>query len=254
MHRAMPDTRSSTTALLGLGAPWSTVMDRLVDDEDLERWRRTYVLRTEPVTIAQLRAVALAMCGERLADIPNRGGRRGLHKQELENLALGVALRYLGNDAPWRLPRPPTTGHRLILEGVPTSSGGPRPAYDAGAFLVSWVEGLPVATIAHKLGLSLAMTARIAATAQPPRWRASEVTAYFGWTGDNLYQRLNRGRFPAPDGHDPQLRWWWPATITTWADAQDLHACPDCGALVQRMPQHQARHLTKAMEARNGRH
>jgi hypothetical protein len=245
----MPDTTTTPPAQLGLGPAWTPVLARLVDDQDLQRWRRTYVLSTEPVTTAQLRAVALAMSGERLTDITRRGGSKGLHKQELENLALAVALRYVGNDAAWRLPRPPTTGHRLLRNGLPPSSRGPRQLYDPGAFLALWTAGAPLTQIAHELGLSLATTARLAAAAQPARWRAADVSAYLGWTGDNLYQRANRGHFPAPDGHDPQLRWWWPATITSWADAQNLHTCPDCGARVQRMPQHQTRHTRVARAA-----
>lgn len=47
---------------------------------------------------------------------------------------------------------------------------------------------------------------------------------------------------PRPDGIDGQRRWWWPATITAWADDQPLVTCPGCGARVLRLVNHQRKH------------
>jgi hypothetical protein len=64
----------------------------------------------------------------------------------------------------------------------------------------------------------------------------------FGWTRANYWLRLRTGHFPEPDGIEGAHRWWWPETTNAWTSRQNLHSCPDCGALVQRLQQHRVRH------------
>lgn len=235
-----------TPAELGLGRAWARALEHHDVGDDPQTWRRSYVLRTDPLTPAQLRALALAMAGHNLGTIRQRAAIPGLHSYHLRDLGLAAALRYVGGDAPWRLPRPPSTGHRLLTQGLPPRPRGGRRRIRSADFLDRWLAGAPLATIGAELGASRSTTERLARAAQPPRWQARDVTAYFGWSPDNYRQRLLTGKFPAPDGQDGMRRWWWPSTITAWADAQGLTACPECGARVKRLVQHQVKHRLKA--------
>lgn len=64
----------------------------------------------------------------------------------------------------------------------------------------------------------------------------------FGWSPDNLLQKVKRGTFPLEDGADRHTRWWWEPTVDQWEVTTELTSCPVCSARVQRLPQHMRRH------------
>lgn len=227
---------------LHLGGPWEPLLQKLVVEtcDDAPSWRRRLILATEPITVQQLRVIALAMRGVSTAQIHARTpGSARISRHEVESLALAVALRYTSDDAGWDFPKPGTSARRLVEEGLPA----PQPdAPHTHQFAELWARGLPLEEIRGQLGITVAATRRLATAATPPRWNGIDIAAHFGWSRENHRLKLARGHFPAPDGREGVIAWWWPITITRWAQIQDFTTCPDCGAKVQRLSQHQVKH------------
>ncbi|GAB3069332.1 hypothetical protein [Pedococcus soli] len=235
-------------ALLGLGAVWAPVLGQhLGPTGDDGRWTadevhtsvRRLLTRFDDVSIADLRTLARATTSTDAA-VSVRSSTRMLV------LALTVALAAAGDDAGWRGRRGRTT-RALLTRGLATQDD--RDAAAAVAFEALWVGGCSRDHIAAVLMLSNAAVERRAKNASPPRWGYRAVTRHLGWSPDNLRLRRNNGTFPAPDGTDRGKDWWWPATIDSWADSAELSRCPDCGARVAKLPQHQRAHAATTSSA-----
>lgn len=114
----------------------------------------------------------------------------------------------------------------------------------SGAAEQLWLAGTSRSEIAVTCHLGPAALGRIIETL-PPRLTSGMVTTRFGWSPDNIFQKLNRGTFPAPDGTDGpsgHTRWWWATTIDAWAADRDLVTCPRCNAQVERLTMHMRAH------------
>lgn len=226
---------------LALGQPWEELLERLdLDPIDLVPWRRRLIATTEPMTVADLRTVALRMQGHGPAAM-RRWQAKHHTTAEIEILCLAAALRYAGDDAGpcWRLTRAGLTGQRLAREGLPPvrpNGKDLQPAFDR-----LWLEGRSQTDIRLELGIGQAAAQRLAHAAAP-RWYGKDVAVWFGWSRENHRLRLANGRFPTPDGRDGSRQWWWPETVKGWARTQTFRRCPTCGARVQRLKQHSRAH------------
>jgi hypothetical protein len=204
-------------------------------------WRRRFVADTEPVTLADLRVVALRMQGLGPTRIASRVGRRSIPtRQHVERTCLAVAVRVAGTSPPGgsrpaRLPG--AASHRLVHDGIPAYSDDP---VSQDAFDRLWLQGLRLDDIRKTLAIGPSVAKAHAASA-PPRWVGTDVAAFLGWSRENHRLRLARGHFPEPDGRD-RKNWWWPATVTAWAASQPFVRCPDCNASVLRLKQHLTKH------------
>lgn len=205
-------------------------------------WRRRLLTDTDPITLGDLRVVALRMQGLGPTPIARRIGRRSVPpRAQLDRTCLAVALRLAYNDFGVQQLRVGTTGHRLILDGLPTYWLDP---VSQDVFNGLWNQGLPLDAIRTQLSIGLRV-AKTHAAAAPPRWVGKDVAAFLGWSPENHRLRLARGYFPQPDGRDGVKDWWWPATVTQWAASQPFVRCPDCGASVLRLEQHRTRHTPR---------
>lgn len=247
MAEAAAETPTMSAAL-GLGEAWEPLLRRLsADPSNLLPWRRRFLAATEPMTIADLRTIALRIQGHGPRRIATRAGRAAAaSRHQIDLLCLAAAVRLTGDDAgtSWRLTRTGKTGRRLVRDGVP-----PYPTNHARIpqrdFDRLWLDGLPLEEIRASLGVG-PTAARCLRQTAPPRWVGKDVAAYFGWSRENHRLRLGGGHFPPPDGRDGQSDWWWPITITRWARTQAFVRCPECGAQVLRLKQHLTKHSRAA--------
>lgn len=233
---------ATMAAALGLGEAWEPVLHLLnADSSNLLPWRRRFLAATEPMTIADLRTIALRLQGHGPRRIASRAGRTApASRQQIDRLCLAAAIRFAGDDAgpSWPLTRTGRTGRGLIHDGIPPYANTPVPQKD---FDRLWLDGLSLAEIQTVLVVGSKAAKRLAQAA-PPRWVGKDVAAYFGWSRENHRLRLAGGHFPPPDGRDGHSDWWWPTTITTWAKTQAFVRCPECGAQVLRLRQHITKH------------
>jgi hypothetical protein len=153
---------------------------------------------------------------------------------------LTVALA-IANDTGWR-GRLGRTGRALLSEGLPTKAD--YDAVVADRFAQLRAAGADRGSIASELGVSDAAMARLVDRASS-RWGYRDVTRALGWSPDNLRLRRRTGSFPSPHGTDRGRDWWWPATVDAWTTAAGLRPCPDCGALVAKLPQHRRAHADR---------
>lgn len=238
---------TTVCAALGLGNAWAPVLRRV--DEDLSEplaWRRRFLADTEPVTLRDLRVVALRMLGLPPTRIAGRTGRRSVPpRQHIDRTCLAVAVR-LADTASHNgaARRPGTASHRLIHECIPAYTDDP---VSQDAFDRLWLQGLTLDEIRAALSLG-PKVAQAHAAAAPPRWVGKDVAAFLGWSRENHRLRLARGHFPIPDGRTggngtgAAKDWWWPSTVTEWASAQPFVRCPQCNASVARLKQHLTKH------------
>lgn len=243
------DALATVCAALGLGHAWTRVLQRLRDDlSEPLAWRRRFLAETEPVTLADLRVVALRMQGLGPTRIASRVGRRSVPpRSHIDRICLAVAVRLADrNGGAQPAGRPGTASRQLIQNGVPRFTDDP---VSQDGFNRLWVQGLPLDDIRSALAIGPKVAKAHAAKA-PPRWVGKDVAAFLGWSRENHRLRLSRGSFPEPDGRDGSKDWWWPATITEWADTQAFIRCPHCNASVARLKQHLTKHSRKGEHLR----
>lgn len=234
------------SAALGLGEAWEPVLHCLgADPSSLLPWRRRFVAATEPMTIADLRTIALRLQGHGPRGIAARAGRAAAaSRHQIDRLCLAAAVRLAGDDAgpSWQLTRTGRTGRRLVHDGIPLYANTAIPQKD---FDRLWLDGLSLEEIRAALVVG-PKAARRLAQAAPPRWVGKDVAAYFGWSRENHRLRLAGGHFPPPDGRDGHSDWWWPTTVTKWATTEEFVRCPECDAQVLRLKQHMTKHTRPA--------
>lgn len=241
-------------AALGLGPGWAPMVQAGLADlawpgpdgsphwhpEDVRVWRRRVVARMEPVSLSDLRLVAMRLVPLSRAAMEARAGHRPSRKH-LERLGLAVALR--SADVAAETGRLGATAARLMREGYPAWTAVPEPV--RAEVRRRWERGESVADIAAAVGLR-PVRVRGLTRDLTPRWSAGRVCQEFGWSRDNVPQRLRRASFPEPDGTwgagEYPARWWWPSTVIAWGEQADLRSCPECGARVAQLPQHALLH------------
>lgn len=237
---------------LGLGPAWLPILRRL--EEDLSEplaWRRRFLADTEPVTVRDLRVVALRRQGLGPTRIASRVGRRSVPpRQHIDRTCLAVAVRLAdaGSRDGSPLVHPGSTSHRLVHDGIPSYTDDP---VSQDAFDRLWLQGLPLEEIRATLSIG-PKVAKAHAAAAPPRWVGRDVAAFLGWSPENHRLRLARGHSPSPDGRaatgsgsGATKDWWWPSTVTEWAASQPFVRCPQCNASVARLKQHLTKHQNK---------
>lgn len=237
---------ATVCAVLGLSNAWIPVLQRLEDDlSEPLAWRRRFVTDTDPVTLGDLRVVALRMQGLGPTRIAGRIGRRSIPARQLVDrtcLAVVVRLAETNSQSSSVLPpRPGTASHQLIHGGIPSYTDDP---VSQDSFNRLWLQGLPLDDIREALSIG-ARVGKTHAAAAPPRWVGKDVAAFLGWSPENHRLRLARGHFPKPDGRDGVKDWWWPTTVTDWAASQPFVRCPHCNASVLRLKQHLIKHARK---------
>ena len=209
---AEPTTRTLATVctVLGLATPgprccnvWRTLSEPLA-------WCRRFLAETEPVTLGDLRVVALRMQGLGPTRIATRVGRRSVPpRHHIDRTCLAVALRFAdrhtasGAQAPRHLG---TASQQLVHGGLPAYSDDP---ISQDAFNRLWLKGLALDDIRAALSIG-PKVAKAHATAAPPRWVGKDIQAFLGWSRENHRLRLARCHFPEPDGRDGVKDWWWP--------------------------------------------
>lgn len=237
---------ATISAALGLGEAWEPVLQLLsADASNLLPWRRRFMAATEPMTIAELRTIALRLQGHGPRGIATRAGRtEPAPRQQIDRLCLAAAIRFTGDDAgpSWQLTRTGRTGRRLVHDGIPPYANTRISQRD---FDRLWLDGLSLAEIQVALVVGSKVAKRLAQAA-PPRWVGKDVAGFFGWSRENHRLRLAGGHFAPPDGRDGHSDWWWPTTITRWAKTQAFVRCPDCRAQVLRLKQHMTKHSRPA--------
>ncbi|TQJ49282.1 hypothetical protein [Phycicoccus sp. SLBN-51] len=239
---------TAVCAVLGLGHAWVPVLRRLGEDlSEPMAWRRRFLADTEPVTVRDLRVVALRTLGLTPTRIASRIGRRSVPpRHHIDRICLAVAVRLADPD--WQdgalgARRPGAASHRLVHDGIPAYTDDP---VSQDAFDRLWLQGLPLEEMRAVLSIG-PKVAKAHAAAAPPRWAGKDVAAFFGWSRENHRLRLARGHFPKPDGTTVSSSgatkdWWWPSTVTEWAAAQPFVRCPECNASVARLKQHLTKH------------
>lgn len=139
---------ATMSAALGLGEAWEPVLHLLsTDPSNLLPWRRRFLAATEPMTIAELRIIALRLQGHGPRRIASRaGGTAPASRQHIDRLCLAAAIRFTGDDAgpSWQLTRTGRTGQGLIHDGIPPYANTPVAQRD---FERLWLAGLPLAEI-----------------------------------------------------------------------------------------------------------
>jgi hypothetical protein len=228
-------------------------------EHQLRAWLHRAQVRADldPPPLRELRLLALALTGVPRRELSARSGvRADAVSARLLRAALTVVLSvpaeiraellWLGSaDTAER----PTSVSRslacLVLNGPPTPSQAlPRRRLEWAQR--RWVDGHALRAIAADCGVSAGALRRALAAADltlgPERWGAPQVAEHLGWTLGNVASRLRTGTFPTPDGWEGARSWWWRHVIEGWAERSLPHRCPDCGARVAQLPQHQRRH------------
>lgn len=240
-HPAAP-TSSGTARALGLGEAWETTLrNQGAEIGDSHAWRRRLIAATEPLTVADLRVVALRLQGLPPSAIAMRRSRKRLVRADVERLCLAVAVRLTSDDAgpSWRLLGVGRSGRELVRNAMPPERAVPN--VPQTEFDRLWLKGHSKHELRDLLAIGPAAVERFA-TQAPPRWFGREIAAHLGWSRENHRLRLARGHFPEPDGRDGLRNWWWPDTVIVWARGQRLVPCPACGAQVERLKQHWRMH------------
>ncbi|NNM46954.1 hypothetical protein [Knoellia koreensis] len=81
-----------------------------------------------------------------------------LHLQ-FRDVALKVAMGYVGPDAERPMPGPRASGYRLVVDGLPERHGNRPRTYDSARFHDLWLAGVSRKEIAEELRLSDAYVA-----------------------------------------------------------------------------------------------
>ncbi|GAA2735245.1 hypothetical protein GCM10009867_17110 [Pedococcus aerophilus] len=210
------------------------------DPQGVGAWVRRMLVGSDLLTNSDVRVMAMRLSSFPATTIRSRARSR-LRGTELDRRALMLALRYTHDLAPLRTGR---AGHRLVTTGWP--SGSERPAVVQRAIEKQWADGADRASIATKFNLGPNAGARLWAQL-PPRLTSGAITARFGWSPDNIFQKLARGTFPPADGVDGQTKWWWPGTVDAWEQTRTMAQCPHCPARVERLTTHMQRHGRSAV-------
>ena len=243
---SMPSTERLLDQL-SLGRAWASALESELAAAGVPRhggtwdagavtgWARRMVAASDLLTIHQYRLVAM-----RLASFPQSVIREraesGMDRDVLDRCGLMLALRYTTDLAPMRVGR---AGHRLVRDGI--DSRGQVSVVALRDVERLWLAGVSRADIAVSSGLGPKALARLVRQL-PPRLTSGAVTALFGWSPDNIFQKVSRGTFPAEDGRDGQLRWWWASTVDAWERGRQLVQCPHCPARVERLGAHLKAH------------
>ena len=209
-----------------MGDAWEPILrNQGADVGDAQAWRRRLIAATEPLTVADLRVVALRLQGLPPSVIAKRRGRKRLDRAAVERLCLAAAARLTSDDAgpAWRLLGVGRTGRELVRNAMPPEravANVPQAEFDR-----LWLNGHSKQELRDLLAVGPTAVERLA-TQAPPRWFGREIAAHLGWSRENHRLRLARGHFPEPDGRDGQREWWWPDTVTTWASEQRFVTLP----------------------------
>ena len=233
---------------LGLGPSWVTAVEVELEAAGVRRtsdvwdsalvrgWVNRTVADGDLLTARQYRAVAM-----RLNRFPppviRQRAETAMGRAEIERCGLTIALRYTHDYAPMVVGR---AGHRLVRQGLADGRRDLPPAAAARAREL-WEAGATRQEMAAQFELGPAALARVVAQL-PERLTSGAVSSRFGWSADNIFQRLDRGTFPSPDGVEGHRQWWWATTVQAWEDQQELAQCPQCPARVRRMSAHARAH------------
>ena len=232
---------------LGLGSAWDhavrkeleaagvTCQDGVWEPHGVAVWVRRMLAGSDLLTATDLRVTAMRLASYPSPAIRSRARSR-LRGAELDRRALMLALRYTHDLAPLRTGR---AGHRLVTAGL--GAGGERAVVVQRAIEKQWAAGTDRATIAAAFELGPNAAGRLWPQL-PRRLTSGAVTARFGWSADNVFQKLSRGTFPPADGVDGRTKWWWPATVDAWEAGRTLIQCPVCSARVERLTTHLLSH------------
>lgn len=184
--------------------------------------------------------VRLRVAGHAPSEIAKKVGRARIHTVQVERLCLAVAIMVAADEGgpDWPFTLATSAGRALVHDALPPyiPVGQPRERFTA-----LWLDGRSLPEIRKALSLSEAAATGLAKDA-PPRWQGRQIASHFGWSPENHRLRLARGHFPTPDGRDGQSDWWWPPTVTDWAEEQGFIRCPVCRAQVIKLPQHMKAH------------
>lgn len=247
---SMPDTERLLDRF-SLGRAWATALETELAAAGVARhggvwdaaavtgWARRMVATSDLLTIHQYRLVAMRLASFSPAVIRQRA-ESGMDRGVLDGCGLMLALRCTTDLAPMRVGR---AGHRLVRDGI--ASRGQVSVVARGDVERLWLAGVSRADIAVSSGLGPKALAKLVRQL-PPRLTSGAVTARFGWSPDNIFQKVSRGTFPAEDGRDGQLRWWWASTVGAWERGRQLVQCPHCPARVERLGAHLKAHPTVA--------
>lgn len=245
---SMPSTERLLDEL-SLGRAWATALETELTAAGVPRhggtwdggavtgWARRMVAASDLLTIHQYRLVAMRLASFSPAVIRERA-QSGMDRGVLERCGLMLALRYTTDLAPMKVGR---AGHRLVRDGI--ASHGQVSVVAGRDVERLWLAGVSLAEIAASSGLGPTVLGRLVRTL-PPRLTSGAVTARFGWSPDNIFQKLSRGTFPVEDGREGQLRWWWGSTVQAWEQHRTLVQCPHCPARVERLGAHLQAHTT----------
>lgn len=248
-----PSTPTTERVLdrLSLGRAWATALETELaaagvprhggawDADAVTGWARRMIAASDLLTIHQYRLVAMRLASFSPAVIRARA-ESGMDRGVLDRCGLMLALRYTTDLAPMKVGR---AGHRLVRDGMP--SRGQVSVVARRDVERLWLAGVSRADIAISSGLGPKALARLVRQL-PPRLTSGAVTARFGWSPDNIFQKVSRGTFPAEDGRDGQLQWWWASTVDAWERGRQLVQCPHCPARVERLGAHLKAHPTVA--------
>ena len=232
---------------MGLGPVWAPALEGELTDagvpvsdsswnpEGVTAWRRRTLAASDTLTIHTYRVVAMRLASFAPTVIQERAQGRP-SRLTLDRWGLGLALRYTHDVAPLH---PGRAGQRLVQTGLPQRADPPDIVRRQAQKL--WLAGSSRSHIGQSCALGPAALARVLGPL-PARLTTGMVSARFGWSADNVYQRIARETFPRPDGVDGHLRWWWATTVDHWEEAADLVQCPQCPARVQRVAAHSRVH------------
>lgn len=243
-------TTEALLVQLGLGPAWSQALEAELtangispqagawNTDMVDGWRRRTLADGDLLTLREYRLLAMRVASFAPMTIRERAHGR-TDRATFGRLGLTLALRYTHGLEPLH---PGRAGHRLLTKGPDWQGDPPRVVRRTAEQL--WLAGAARQNIATACGLGPAALARVIEPL-PARLTSGMVTARFGWSADNVFQKVNRGTFPPPDGFDGpsrQVRWWWATTIDEWAADRNLVTCPQCDAQVERLTTHQRAH------------
>lgn len=243
---------STICTVLGLSSTWQPALiaslpppDALVDGqpswspETIRGWQRAREVSSPQLRTGDLRLVALRMQGFAASAIaPRVGLTRWTVQDRLRQAGLSLALRHATDRAPGSAPGRAAAA-RLASKGYPNRREAPVTAAHQARRM--WEQGHALARIGAETQLSTIQLSEVLRDS-PARWRSAQVTNHLGWSPDNINAKLRHHTMPPPDGVDGRRRWWWPRTILDWESHAGLVTCPDCGARVKLLPQHQRVH------------